>query len=165
MKDIRDVGLDILDRYRDFDVSAADLVQFMHNVAVIVCPLGPRTLTLVGRAENDKSPAGLLPTEDLSADQMVELFANKTFGARDLVALVGAHTTARQFDIDTSRAGSPMDTTPGVWDTNYYREALADSPPRFVKSFCTRERDWPSDDFLVISFDSTAMTAWRRVAS
>lgn len=133
MKDIRDVGLEILDRYQDFNISAGDLVQFMHNVAVVVCPLGPRTLTLVGRTDNDESPAGLLPTEDLPADRMVELFANKTFGTRDLVALVGAHTTAKQFAIDTNRAGSPLDTTPGVWDTNYYREVLADSPPRFLK--------------------------------
>ena len=80
----------------------------MHNVAVVICPLGPHTLALVGRTENDESPAGLLPTEDLPVDQMVELFANKTFGARDLVALVGAHTTARQFDINTNRTGSPI---------------------------------------------------------
>lgn len=131
MQDIRDVGLEILDRYQDFGISAGDLVQFMHNVAVVICPLGPRMLTFVGRTDNDESPAGLLPTDDLSADRMIEVFANKTFGTRDLVALVGAHTTAEQFFVDTNRAGAPLDTTPGVWDINYYQEVLTGSPPRF----------------------------------
>ncbi|RFN43879.1 class ii peroxidase [Fusarium flagelliforme] len=131
MQDIRDVGLEILDRYQGFGISAGDLVQFMHNVAVVVCPLGPRILTFIGRTDNDESPAGLLPTNNLSADRMIEVFANKTFGTRDLVAVVGAHTTAGQFFVDTNRAGAPLDTTPGVWDINYYREVLTDSPPRF----------------------------------
>ncbi|KAH7169655.1 ligninase H2 precursor [Fusarium flagelliforme] len=132
MQDIRDVGLEILDRYQGFGISAGDLVQFMHNVAVVVCPLGPRILTFIGRTDNDESPAGLLPTNNLSADRMIEVFANKTFGTRDLVAVVGAHTTAGQFFVDTNRAGAPLDTTPGVWDINYYREVLTDSPPSNV---------------------------------
>lgn len=130
MQDIREVGLEILDRYQDFNISAGDLVQFMHNVAVVVCPLGPRMLTFVGRTDSDEASAGLIPTADLSADEIVETFANKTFGTRDIVALVGAHTTAEQFFVNTDRAGAPLDTTPGIWDVNYYQEVLTDSPPR-----------------------------------
>ncbi|KAK7419070.1 hypothetical protein QQX98_003572 [Neonectria punicea] len=132
MEDIREVGLEILDRYQDFDISAGDLVQFMHNVAVVVCPLGPRMLTFVGRADNDESPGGLIPTDDLSVDRIIEIFANKTLGTRDLVALVGAHTVAEQSFRDTNRAGAAMDTTPGIWDITYYQEVLTDSPPSNV---------------------------------
>lgn len=116
---IRTTLFGIYNKYKtDFDISAADLVQFAHNVAVVVCPLGPRQLTFVGR-----------PDANSPAEVLLELFTNKTIYDADLVALIGAHTTANQFFFDPSQAGKPLDSTPGVWDVLFYNEVLSGAPP------------------------------------
>lgn len=123
----------IYERYRSYGISAADLVQFAHNVAVVVCPLGPRSLTYIGRpdwqAGNQPNEDGLLPDANDSADNLLALFARKTIGTVDLVALLGAHTSAKQFFFDPSQAGLPLDTTPGVWDVAFYAEVLNGTTP------------------------------------
>ena len=75
LQDIHSQGLDILRRYRQYGVGAADLVQFMHNVATVVCPFGPRLLTFVGRRDNSSSPSGLLPDAQSPANKLIELFS------------------------------------------------------------------------------------------
>lgn len=40
----------------------------------------------------------------------------KGLDAVDTAALIGAHTSAKQFVTDPARAGAALDTTPGVWD-------------------------------------------------
>lgn len=56
------------------------------------------------------------------ADTLIELFEDKTIKSNDLAALVGAHTTAQQFFVDTALSGRALDTTVGVWDTNFYNQ-------------------------------------------
>lgn len=132
LQEIRSEGLRILDRYSSNGISAADLVQFMHNVATVTCPLGPRLLTLVGREDNQEAnPRGLIPSNNVTdATYLIELFENKTISPRDLAALLGAHTVAQQFDVNPALAGQGLDSTPGVWDMNFYQEmALPTSPP------------------------------------
>jgi catalase (peroxidase I) len=130
LQEIRSKALALLAQYSTFSVGAADLVQFMHNVATIVCPLGPRVLTFVGRPDQSTSdPPGLLPDTHASADSLIQLFQDKTISANDLIALLGAHTAAKQFFVDTSLAGQPLDSTPGVWDVDFYSETLTASPP------------------------------------
>ena len=132
LQEIRSEGLRILDRYSSNGVTAADLVQFMHNVATVTCPLGPRLLTLVGREDrHEADPMGLIPSNNATnASYLIELFESKTITPQDLAALLGAHTVAQQFYVNPARAGQALDTTPGVWDTNFYQEmALPNSPP------------------------------------
>lgn len=126
---------DILHKYRGYgyNIGAGDLVQMMHNVATVACPLGPRILTLVGRDDSSKpNPPGLLPDPLMSATELIELFNNKTITFRDIVALIGAHTTANQFDFDPSKAGQPLDSTPGIWDVKFYEENLLPESPEGV---------------------------------
>ena len=47
----RNALLPVWQKYKSYGISAADLVQFAHNVAVTTCPLGPRTLTYIGRKD------------------------------------------------------------------------------------------------------------------
>jgi len=134
--------LKILKKYEHYNVGAADFAQFAHNVATVVCPLGPRFLTLIGRPDSDRAnPPGKLPNITSPADVLIKLFNDKSTSFVDLVALIGAHTAANQFFVDPSRAGQPFDTTPGVWDTNFYQEVVAGPPPRGVFRL-------PSDDAL-----------------
>jgi manganese peroxidase len=117
MQDIRLKAIALLAKYAAWGVGAADIVQYMHNVATVVCPLGPRVLTFVGRKNSFTSnPKGLLPDTNSPADQLIDLFAAKTINFKDLIALVGAHTTAKQQFVDPSKAGQSLDSTPGVWD-------------------------------------------------
>jgi hypothetical protein len=100
-----------------YSVGAADLVQMMANVATVVCPLGPRVLSFVGRADSPNSPEDLLPGAFSDADTLISLFNDKTISPGDLVALVGAHTTSHQDFVDPSNAGSFQDSTP--WCLGY----------------------------------------------
>jgi catalase (peroxidase I) len=110
-----------------FKVGYADLAQYAHNHATVTCPRGPRIKTFVGRKDaTQAAPMGLLPDANDSVETLIALFANKGLDADDLVALVGAHTTSKQRNFDTtpSNVGKPLDTTPGVWDVNFYNDTL-----------------------------------------
>ncbi|KAK2012367.1 peroxidase [Colletotrichum eremochloae] len=118
-----------------WDIGMGDFIQMGANVATVVCPLGPRIKTYVGRKDSfNPAPTGLLPSPFQPADQLIQLFRDKTIAPHGLVALLGAHTTSQQNFVNTSRAGDPQDSTPGVWDVLYYKETLnPNSPPRVFK--------------------------------
>ncbi|KAI3529154.1 peroxidase [Colletotrichum filicis] len=122
------------DRYKQFGIGMADLIQFSATVATVVCPLGPRIRTYVGRKDSSvPAPLNLLPPVTGSADFLIELFENKTIKPHGLTALIGAHTTSQQRFVDPSRAGDPQDSTPGVWDVKFYKETLGSAPARVFK--------------------------------
>ncbi|KAF2869055.1 ligninase LG6 precursor [Massariosphaeria phaeospora] len=122
LQGIRTLLRGVQSQYR---VGYADLVQYAHNHATVTCPKGPRIRTFVGRKDATKAaPTGLLPDVHDSADNLIQLFENKGFSAHDLAALVGAHASAKQRFVDTSKAGFPLDTTPGVWDVEFYNDTL-----------------------------------------
>ncbi|KAK3624290.1 hypothetical protein LTR56_021111 [Elasticomyces elasticus] len=103
----------------------ADLIQFGANHATVTCPLGPRLRTFVGRKDSSKpAPDGLLPDAKASADSLINLFEDKTISAHELAALVGAHTSSRQFNFDSATSGAPQDSTPGVWDVLFYNQTV-----------------------------------------
>lgn len=125
-------------KYKAYGVSAADIVQMGANVATVTCPLGPRTKTYVGRKDNSNACTdGLLPSVTDSADKIIKLFQDKTIQPNGLTALLGAHSTSQQRFVDTSRAGDPQDSTPGVWDTAYYTELLNSTSPKRVFKFAS----------------------------
>ncbi|KAF1976407.1 ligninase H2 precursor [Bimuria novae-zelandiae CBS 107.79] len=139
-------------KYNKYGVSMADLIQMGANIATVVCPLGPRIRSFVGRKDNAKAgPTGLLPGVNDSADKLIKLFQAKTIDPHDLVALVGAHTTSQQHFVDTARDGDPQDSTPGVWDVAFYGETVSTTPPRVFK--------FASD--LALSKDSRAKSEWQ----
>jgi hypothetical protein len=139
-------------KYNQYGMSMADIIQFGANVATVVCPLGPRIRSFVGRKDNTKAgPTGLLPGEKDSADTLLKLFSAKTIDAHDLVALVGAHTTSQQHFVDTSRDGDPQDSTPGVWDMAFYPQTTNTAPKRVIK--------FQSD--INLSKDSRTIGEWQ----
>ncbi|KAL8282816.1 hypothetical protein RB597_010180 [Gaeumannomyces tritici] len=113
-------------QFRADGIGMADLVQFGAAHATVTCPLGPRVRFFIGRKDsNQAAPDGLLPPVDASADFNIRLFQDKTMQPNGLAALIGAHTTSRQRLVDPSRADDPQDSTPGTWDTLYYRQTVA----------------------------------------
>ncbi|WYZ35995.1 hypothetical protein EsH8_X_000642 [Colletotrichum jinshuiense] len=121
-------------QYKQYGIGMADLIQFSANVATVVCPLGPRIRTYVGRKDSSvPAPNDLLPPVTGSADFLIELFENKTIKPHGLTALIGAHTTSQQRFVDPSRSGDPQDSSPGVWDVRFYQETLGSAPARVFK--------------------------------
>lgn len=128
LEDIRGTAKELFERYKAYGVGAADLIQFMATNGVVACPLGPRIKTYVGRPDNPKPPPhGLVPDHTASASALIKLFAEKTFSVTDLAALLGAHTSANQFQVAPETSGQSLDATPGVWDIKFYSETLANS--------------------------------------
>ena len=113
------------DRAGYSSVTYADIIQVGANVATVVCPLGPRIKTYVGRKDKaTPNPDGKLPSPFADADSLLALFNDKTITPRALIALLGAHTTSQQRFVNVSRSGDPQDSTPGVWDMLYYQETF-----------------------------------------
>lgn len=120
--------------YSSYGISMADLIQMGAINAAVVCPLGPRVRFFVGRKDSKTAaPDGLLPGVTESADVLIARFQNMTIQPHGLVALVGAHTTSQQRFVDTTRAGDPQDSSPGVWDTLFYQQTLGTPPPRVFR--------------------------------
>jgi hypothetical protein len=126
------------------------------TVATVVCPLGPRVRSFVGRKDNAMLPPdGLLPDVNDPADKLINLFLDKTIKPHGLAALVGAHTTSQQRFFKPQRALDPQDSTPGVWDVLFYPQTLQANPPRRVLKF-------PSD--VVLSTHSRIADEWKQFA-
>jgi hypothetical protein len=58
----------------------------------------------------------LIPNPRASGDSLVQLFKDKGISPAELSALIGAHTSAKQRVFDPTKAGTPLDDTPGTWD-------------------------------------------------
>ncbi|KAI9766460.1 MAG: hypothetical protein M1840_006567 [Geoglossum simile] len=139
-------------RIKKYGVSAADMIQFAAIHATVTCPLGPRIRFFAGRKDATRAaPLWLLPDVRSDASTLIELFRDKTIDAHQLVALVGAHSTSKQDFVDPSLAGSPQDSTPGVWDNRFYNETLQNPAPKKLFKF-------PSDSAL--SQDPRASNEW-----
>jgi catalase (peroxidase I) len=152
LQNIRQILKGVQNKYK---VGNADLVQYAHNHATISCPKGPRIRTFVGRKDATKAaPTGLLPDVRAEADSLISLFQSKGFSAHDLAALVGAHATAKQRFVDPTNAGKPLDTTPGVWDVEFYNDTLNQDTKPNNKIFVL-----PSDK--VLSVHPKIIDEWR----
>jgi hypothetical protein len=105
-------------------------LSFSPAHAVASCPGGPVTQTFVGRKDaTAAAPPGQLPPADAPGDEALAKFKAQGFTAEDLGALIGAHTTSRQFVTDPSKAGASQDSTPGIWDILYYTQTILKKAP------------------------------------
>lgn len=77
-----------------------------------MCPGGPRVKTYIGRTDSFvEAKEGGLPDVHAPAANLFGLFAAKGYNAEDLAALLGAHSTSRQFGVNKTLAGAPQDST------------------------------------------------------
>jgi len=139
-----------------YKVGMADLIQFAAKHATVTCPLGPRIRTYIGRKDAIR-PAmlGLMPDVNGNASVIRALFKDKTFLGHELVALLGAHTVAKQFHVDPTQSGRPLDTTPGIWDIKFYQDTMMSTMPKGTFRF-------PSD--INIMHDPFENIEWSQFA-
>lgn len=113
-----------------YGVGVADTLMFAGSHAVISCPGGPVTTTYVGRVDaTGPAPPNELPAANVTAAEAKAHFNAAGFSNQDLAALIGAHTASREFNTDVAKAGTPEDTTPGIWDILYYVELILKIAP------------------------------------
>ncbi|KAI8947618.1 peroxidase [Xylaria longipes] len=118
--------------YHPHGAGMADIIQLGAIVGTVACPGGPRIRAFVGRNDNSRAaPTGKLPLPSMDAPTLINLFTQKTFTASDLVALVGAHTAAKQRFVDPSRANAALDSDPQIWDASFYSETLTGNNKTF----------------------------------
>jgi hypothetical protein len=118
-----------------FDVGAADMIQFAAATAISACPLGPQVQALVGRNDSSKAAAvGSVPSSRDTLKNILGAFSAKGFSAADVVALMGTHSVALQFNDDPSQAGKGLDSTPGTYDNTFYKETQDGTAPYSLQS-------------------------------
>lgn len=125
--------------YHDFHkygAGMADLIQMGATVGAVVCPMGPRIRSFVGRNDScDPAPDGRLPQAHQDAEPLIALFEDKTIDRGDLITLLGVHTIGQQRFEDPLRAGDPQSRTAGVWNTNFYLETPRNDTPQRIFKF------------------------------
>ncbi|KAI0372465.1 manganese-repressed peroxidase [Pilatotrama ljubarskyi] len=108
-----------------YNVSFGDFIQFAGAVGVSNCLGGPRLQFLAGRSNDSQpSPDGLVPGPADSVDDNLARMADAGFGASEVVDLLASHSVAAQDHLDTTIAGSPLDSTPSAFDAQFFVETL-----------------------------------------
>jgi hypothetical protein len=116
--------------------------------------------TLIGRQDaTGPCPDGQLPPANAAGDGLVTRFAGAGFNAKDLAALIGAHTVSRQF-VTGPNPGAAQDTTPGKWDITYFVETIKNTAPfRIVADFNLAQQNEVGPWFTRFSTDKAAWDA------
>jgi len=106
-----------------WNVTFGDIIQFAGAVALSGCPGAPRVPVFVGRPPATVAAAlGLVPAPTDSVATLVARFADVGLTANEMIALLASHSVAAQDHVDESVAGSPFDSTPGIFDTQFFVE-------------------------------------------
>ncbi|KAI1503108.1 heme peroxidase [Biscogniauxia marginata] len=110
------------DKATQYNVSAADMIQFGAAMGIAACPSGPKIAFKVGRIDSSTAnPENQIPGRNSDAATQIAAFEAKGFTVTELVALIGAHSTAKDF------TGESLDSTPAQWDTAFYSETADES--------------------------------------
>ncbi|EJD00160.1 fungal versatile peroxidase from pleurotus Eryngii [Fomitiporia mediterranea MF3/22] len=105
------------------NVTPGDFIQFAGAVGVSNCPGAPRIQFFAGRpAPTAASPDQLIPEPFDSVDKILARFADAGFSTNEVVALLASHSIAAADHVDETIPGSPFDSTPGVFDSQFFIE-------------------------------------------
>ncbi|KAJ6525909.1 heme peroxidase [Mycena vulgaris] len=116
-----------------FGVSPGDVLHLAGVLGVLTCPGGPRLKAYIGRPlPKNAAPNGLIPSPDDPVPKLINRFADMGFTVRDLVALIGAHTSGKQRFVKPAVANSTFDSTVDIWDVRFYGETVAPTTPHGV---------------------------------
>ncbi|KAF8274525.1 manganese dependent peroxidase 1 [Lactarius quietus] len=106
-------------------LSPGDFIQLAGAVGVSNCPGAPRLRFLLGRPNaTAPAPDDMVPAPFDSTDVIFARFADAGFNTDEVVALLASHSIAASKIINPSIAGAPFDTTPDVFDTQFFLEEL-----------------------------------------
>ncbi|KAF7368293.1 Peroxidase [Mycena venus] len=107
------------------EVSFGDFIQFAGAVGITNCPGAPSLEFMAGRLNfSSPSPDGLVPEPADPVNKIIARFADAGFSPNEIVDLLVSHTVAAQDHVDPTIPGSPFDSTPGQFDSQFFIETL-----------------------------------------
>ncbi|KAI0081217.1 manganese peroxidase 1 precursor [Panus rudis PR-1116 ss-1] len=122
-------GVDeIVDAQKPFiarhNITAGDFIQFAGAIGVSNCPGAPQLDFLLGRpSATAPAPDKTVPEPFDTVDSILARFADAgNFSPEEVVALLASHTIAAADHVDPSIPGTPFDSTPEVFDTQFFVE-------------------------------------------
>nr|AGS19355.1 manganese peroxidase [Cerrena unicolor]AGS19356.1 manganese peroxidase [Cerrena unicolor] len=105
------------------NITAGDFIQFAGAVGVSNCPGAPQLDFLLGRPEaTQASPDLLVPEPFDTVDKILDRFADAGFTPAEVVALLASHSIAAADHVDETIPGTPFDSTPDVFDSQFFIE-------------------------------------------
>ncbi|KAI0076982.1 manganese peroxidase 1 precursor [Panus rudis PR-1116 ss-1] len=106
------------------NISAGDFIQFAGAVGLSNCPGAPQLNFLLGRPPaKAPAPDKTVPEPTDNVDTILERFADAgQFQDFEVVWLLSAHTVAAADRVDPSIPGTPFDSTPAIFDTQFFLE-------------------------------------------
>ncbi|KII86318.1 hypothetical protein PLICRDRAFT_43914 [Plicaturopsis crispa FD-325 SS-3] len=104
-------------------VSVGDFIQLAGAIGLTNCPGAPRIDFYMGRPNaTAAAPDNTVPEPFHNADQILSRFADAGFNADEVVALLASHSVGAADVVDHDLPGSPFDSTPYQFDTQFYIE-------------------------------------------
>jgi len=105
------------------NISMADFIQFAGATGVSNCPGAPRLQFMFGRVDAtfhavDKT----VPEPFDTVDAIIDRFADVGLTPAEIVALLASHTVAAADLVDPTIPGTPFDSTPFTFDTQFFIE-------------------------------------------
>nr|Q96TS6.1 RecName: Full=Manganese peroxidase 3; Short=MnP3; AltName: Full=Manganese peroxidase isozyme 3; Flags: Precursor [Phlebia radiata]CAC84573.1 manganese peroxidase [Phlebia radiata]CAD92855.1 manganese peroxidase precursor [Phlebia radiata] len=106
------------------NMTTADFIQFAGAVGVSNCPGAPALPVFVGRPDaTQPAPDKTVPEPFDTVDSILARFADAGgFSSAEVVALLASHTIAAADHVDPSIPGTPFDSTPEIFDTQFFIE-------------------------------------------
>ncbi|KAK0488428.1 manganese peroxidase 1 precursor [Armillaria novae-zelandiae] len=105
------------------NMTAGDFIQLAGAVGVSNCPGAPQLDFLLGRPEaTAPSPDLLVPEPFDTVTSILARFADAGFTSPEVIALLASHTVAAADHVDVSIPGTPFDSTPALFDTQFFVE-------------------------------------------
>ncbi|KAJ6482778.1 manganese peroxidase 1 precursor [Mycena sanguinolenta] len=105
------------------NISVADFIQFSAAVSLTECPGIARPTFMFGRVDATfHAPDGTVPEPFDTVDSILARMADAGFSPAEVVALLASHSIAGADDVDPTISGVPFDSTPSVFDTQFFVE-------------------------------------------
>ncbi|KAJ7483726.1 manganese peroxidase 1 [Mycena galericulata] len=104
-------------------ISVADFIQFSAAVSLTQCPGIARPTFMFGRVDaSAPAPEGTVPEPFDGVTSILARMGDAGFTPAEVVALLASHSIAGADDIDPTLQGLPFDSTPSVFDTQFFVE-------------------------------------------
>ncbi|KAF7377245.1 Peroxidase [Mycena sanguinolenta] len=105
------------------NISVADFIQFAGAVSLTECPGTARPTFMFGRVDAKfPAPDGTVPEPFDPVSTILARMADAGFSPAEVVALLASHSIAGADDVDPTISGVPFDSTPSVFDTQFFVE-------------------------------------------
>ncbi|EIW55331.1 manganese peroxidase isozyme precursor [Trametes versicolor FP-101664 SS1] len=106
------------------NLTTADFIQFAGAIGVSNCPGAPRLNVFIGRKDATKPAPDLTVPEPF--DDVTKILGRfedaGKFTPAEVVALLASHTIAAADHVDPTIPGTPFDSTPELFDTQFFIE-------------------------------------------